>query len=519
MSKSTHSGKTAVIVMVCTLLSRLMGMVRNAVLMTIFGAGQTTDVIISALNVPNNLRKMMAEGALSAAFIPVFTKALTQKDESDKRILNSVIAFQIFAIGAFCALSIIFAKPLITVVLTEFKDPAQIDLAVRLFRWFIGYILLISLSATFMGVLNANDIFVIPALTPLIFSFTVIPSLILFHKTLGPYSLVLGVLTGGFGQVLFQLPKVMKLGYRPRPVIDFNYPDFISVIRRWLPVILTSSVMFINQTVATRFATGLGEGSATALSNAIIFWQVPFGIITASVSTVLFPEMSRKAAKKDWEGLGDSIGYGLRFLLIFLVPSIIAFLLFGKEIIAVVYLGGHFTISDVMKTFYVLSGYTAGLFFAGAFIFLQRPLYSSGKYRITFYISIIICTIDITLSFFLKSTFLGVAGLSISNSISYTFGFFMYVFYISKNVCRIPAKPVFITLLKTIIPGIALILGLISAKLLFGSWWENGRTLLNFCILLGTVIVFAAIVFGLFYVEKESIVQSMFKRRLKKESL
>lgn len=513
MSESHKSGMITLVVMICTLLSRIMGMVRNAVLMTIFGAGQTTDVIISAFNVPNNLRKMMAEGALSAAFIPVFSAALSSKEKKDHRLLNSVVTFQILAISAFCALSVIFAKPLITVVLTEFKDPAQIELAIKLFRWFIFYILLISISATFMGVLNANDVFIIPALTPLIFSFSVIPSLVLLHKIMGPYSLVVGVLTGGIGQIFFQLPRLISLGYCPKLTMDFRYSEFISVMRRWLPVVLTSSVMFINQTVANRFATGLGDGSATALSNAIIFWQVPFGIITASVSTVLFPELSRKAAANDWYGVGEVVSYGLRFLLIFLVPSLLAFLLFGREIIAVVYLGGNFTIKDVEATYRVLSGYSAGLFFAGAFVFLQRPLYSSGKYRITFYISIIICTIDILLSVLLKGTRLGVSGLSVANSISYTFGFFIYMLYIQKKVCSIPLKPFFGTMIKSILPAGLLVVALIFIKNILGEWWKEGRSVLNMGLLFIIVAVIGALVFSVFFVEKEDIVRSFIKKK------
>ena len=490
-----------------------MGMVRNAVLMSIFGAGNTTDVIISTFNVPNSLRKLMAEGGLSAAFIPVFSRSVATGDKKDHRLLNSLITFQIMLISLICVFAIIFAKPLITAILTEFKEPEQIKLAVVMFRWFISYILLISLSATFMGVLNSNEIFVIPALTPLIFSFTVIPSLIFLHAYIGPYALVVGVLTGGLGQIMFQLPSIFRCGYSPKPVLDFRYEEFMEVMKRWGPVVLTSSVMIINQTVATRFATGLGEGSATALNNAIIFWQVPFGMITASIGTVLFPKMSKQAAAKDFKGFGESVSYGIRFLLLMLIPSMIGYLLFGKQIVAVIFLDGKYTIENVIKTNTVLRGYTAGLLFAGLFNFLQRPLYSMGKYRFTFYVSIIICSIDIILSVILKSTSLKVSGLAYANSIAYTSGSIIYLVYIRTRLCRIPLRPVIYTGLKTVVPGAVITSIILLFNRYMKGWWTEGRTIGNFSVLMVFTAVLISIVFALYYAEKEDIIITMIKRK------
>jgi putative peptidoglycan lipid II flippase len=339
--------------MVCTFLSRIFGFVRIAVIGAIFGASGEADVLNAVFTIPNNLRKLMAEGALSSAFIPVLSKSLVKDPTETPKIVRNIISFQLAVLVPLLLLSVIFADPIVRILL-DFPEPERIALSSDLFRWMIHYLLLVSLSAVFMGVLNAHHRFLVPAITPLLFSITVIASVLFFWKSLGTFSMVVGVLIGGIAQILFQLPQFFSYGYDLRLDFDFKNPQFRQILKQWAPVVLTASVYTINEQIAIRFATALEDGSTSAMSNALVFWQLPFGIFSASVTTVLFPRMSRQAGLSDYQGVKQTLEYGFRYLIILLIPSALILSLFGKEVIAVALQRRNFTSAHTLLTYRVL---------------------------------------------------------------------------------------------------------------------------------------------------------------------
>ncbi len=406
MSESSLQGKpeavlrsstlSTVIVMGVTFLSRLLGFVRIAVISALFGAGGKADVLNAVFNIPNNLRKLLAEGALSSAFIPVLSASLVTdaSGEASRRVVRNIISFQFLILLPLLLVSTLFAEPVVTVIL-NFSDPAKIALSASLFRWLIHYLLLISISAVLMGVLNSHGSFGIPSVTPILFSVAVIAALMLLHRQIGIFSMVVGVLAGGVLQILFQYPRFRILGYDMRPDFRFRNDAFRSVMRQWLPVVATASVFTVNQHVAIWFATGLREGSASAMSYAIVFWQLPFGIFSASVTTVLFPRMSRQAAAKDSAGLGESLQYGIRFLMVLLIPSAVLMGILGRPLIAVALQRGEFGAAETALTAAVLGGYSWGLFSVGAFTFLQRFFYSLQDFRTPLWTALITSVVDV----------------------------------------------------------------------------------------------------------------------------
>ena len=320
---SRKTSISAIAVMLCTLISRILGFIRIAVIGAFFGASGEADVLNSVFSIPNNLRKLMAEGALSTSFIPVLSESIVKEKnhEATAGLVRNILSFQAVILIPLCILSIVFADFLINGILLDFDDPYLRELSVSLFRWFINYILLISISAALMAVLNSNGYFFIPAITPLLFSVSVITSIITLYKTLGIFSMAAGVLAGGLLQVLFQLPLFYKLGYDLKPDFKFNSSYFKKIMKNWGPVAATASVFTINQQIAIRFASGLDTGSTSSLSYALVFWQLPFGIFSASITTVLFPKMSRFKAEGDTEGLLNTVSAGLRNLMCLLIPS------------------------------------------------------------------------------------------------------------------------------------------------------------------------------------------------------
>lgn len=524
MSKEQGIKKSALvtfIVMGSTFLSRILGFLRTAIISSVFGASGTADVINLTFAIPNNLRKLMAEGALSAAFIPVLSETI-EKDKRDntkltQKVFSNLIGFQLIIIVPISILAIIFARPLITNILTQFNNNEQIELSISLFRYFINYLLFISISAVVMGLLNSLNHFFIPAVTPILFSISVLGSIILLHKIIGVYSMAVGVLIGGITQVLFQYPKLHNLGFSLYPDFSFKNEYFRKIVKQWMPVVATSSLFTINQQIAFLFSSGLEDGSTSALVNALVFWQLPFGIFSASITTVLFPRMSRQVILKDTNGLRDTLNYGIRLLFSLLIPSSIVFMFFGKIIIATALQRGLFTAENTIMTSNVLHAYSIGLFSIGGFNFLQRFFYSSRKYHIPFFTALFVCLIDIILSLLLKETRLRVSGLAYANTIAFTLGFFILLFFSRKSLVRLNGFLIFKSAVKVIISITPASLLSIYFLRLIGDSWIYGGTLKN----LGIIIIitfFWLFVTGIMYkLTRLEVVDFILKRRSKNE--
>ena len=504
-----------------TFLSRILGFLRTAVISSIFGASGTADVINLTFAIPNNLRKLMAEGALSAAFIPVLSETI-EKDKKNRtnltqKVFSNLIGFQLIIIVPISIVAIIFAEPLITNILTQFDNQEQIELSVSLFRYFINYLLFISLSAVIMGLLNSLNYFFIPAVTPILFSISVLSSILFLHRIIGVYSMAVGVLFGGLTQILFQYPQLHRLDFKLLPDFSFRNEYFRKIIKQWLPVVATSSLFTVNQQIAFLFSSGLEDGSTSALVNALVFWQLPFGIFSASITTVLFPRMSRQVIKKDTDGLRDTLNYGLRLLFSLLVPSAIVFIFFGKIIIATALQRGLFTAENTIMTSNVLQAYSIGLFSIGGFNFLQRFFYSRRKYYIPFFTALFVCLIDIILSLLLKETKLRVTGLALANTIAFTIGFFILLILSRNSLHRLNGFLIFKSAAKVIISVIPAVVISIYFVRFIGDRWISGGTFSNFGIII-IIAFFWIIVTGLMYrLTKLEVIDFILKRRSKND--
>ncbi|MFO7850480.1 MAG: murein biosynthesis integral membrane protein MurJ [Spirochaetia bacterium] len=499
-----------------TFLSRILGFLRTAVITAIFGATGQADIINIVFAVPNNLRKLLAEGALSSAFIPVISEAVVEEGDDRSRsgtLARNIITFQLIIIIPICLISILLSRQLIENVLTQFKDPEQIELASSLFRFFINYLLFIGVSSVLIGVLNSHSRFFIPAITPILFSIAVISSILLLHRSLGVYSMAAGVVVGGAAQVLFQLPLFRKLGYSLKPHFGFSNPDFKRVMKHWLPVLATSSVFTINQQVAFLLASGLETGSASSLSYALVFFQLPFGIFSASITTVLFPKMSRQFGRKDTEGLRYSVQYGVRFLLALLIPSALVLGTLGREIVSIAIQRGMFTAENTALTAFVLRGYCYGLFSVGAFNFLQRFFYSAKNYRLPFYTAFSVAALDIVLSIILKETSLRVAGLSIANSVSFSLGFAALLAAAFRLLGGLSFRGISLTLGKTLLASVPAYAALKGLQHLFGDYWSSGSSLTGLGLLLLQLAAAVLIYYFMYRILKVEMMEHLVKRK------
>ena len=507
---------TSLLVMGCTLVSRVLGFVRLIIVTTFFSQAKA-DIINLAFSFPNTLRKLLAEGALSSAFIPVLSKNLVETPDGTvaRKIVSSIWSLQILVMIPICVFCIFFSDFVVD-LLADFEDPGQIQDASNLFRWLINYLPLIGLSSVFMGVLNSHKKFVVPAITPILFSVAVITSVALLRGSLGIYTMAVGVLAGGFAQVVFQYPLFHRLGYRLHPLIDFKNPEFQKIMKQWLPILATSSIFAFTQVIATKFASGLEGGSVTAIHISLTFFQLPFGIFSASITNVLFPRMSRQVARKEYAAFVESIQYGLRFLIATLVPSAIFLACASTQLISVGFLKGQFTLENVVLAGPVLVYYAAGLLSVGCFTFFQRVFYSLHDYRTPFAVSAVLAAIDIALSLWLKETALRTGGIALANSVSFTIGTVLLVIFARRKLGFLGGRKIGSTGIKVVVASIPATGILCVANSAFGRWWEMGRSLSGFgAVSLVAVLFSAFVLFGyrIAKVEMLADILSRFGRR------
>ncbi len=498
--KHNQLGRSTFIVMIFTFFSRILGFVRTAVFSSVFGGGSTADVLNLVFSIPNNLRKLMAEGALSSAFIPVMTESVHAGDKNESSTLFiSLVALQAVILIPLSILAVIFAPQIIS-FLFDFPIGEQLEMAIQLFRFFIHYTLLISISAVCMGTLHAHGKFTIPAITPLLFSISVISSILFLHSNLGVYSMVIGVLAGGLAQLLFQLPSLFRLGYGKIRKIDFHSPRFRLILRRWAPVVITSSIYTINQQISMFLASGLEIGSSTALLNALIFWQLPFGIFSASIATVYFPAMSKQAAEKDISTITQTVNRGIGSLFALLIPSAVFLIFLGKPAIAVALQRGAYTAQNTAMASQVLITYALGLFSVAAFNFLQRLFYALGQYRTPLYIGTATMLLDVCLSLILRETALRVRGLALANSIAFTVGLVIMIITVGKkhniklysSLLREATKVV----ISSILVGLLCYAGF---ELFLYETWEYGSTIYNWLVTIGIGLVSVLILLSMYW--------------------
>ncbi len=481
-----------------TLTTRVLGFVRNVVVSALFGQSWKADVLNAVFNIPMNLRKMVAEGAFSTAFIPVLSKTLAE-DASGVRsraLVRGLFSLQLVVLVPLIVLAIVFA-PQVVAVLAPFDTAEKQTLAVDLFRWFIVFLLLISWSAVLMGVENTHQKFVIPAISPLLFSIAVIASLLFLYPSMDVYAQIPGVLLGGLLPIALQWFSFRRLGYSMLPKIRFWSDDIKGMVRAWGPALAVSGISLVNQQVSMTLAATLHEGSVSALSNAIVFWQLPAGVLSASVITVFFPRMSRQFAAGDRSEASGTMIQGLELLALLLVPAGVLLSLFSEPIIALALQRGQYTYADTVVAGRVLWWLSWGLFLSGVFNFLQRYFYARSDFKTPFAVSIVWALADVAVSFTLMHTELGVAGLAAGSVAGFAVGALVMLVLAWRNLPWKRLLSLVWFVFRVAIALVPVVWGFEELLSITGPWWSHGMTWMSVGLLTaegaGCIAVFTAV--------------------------
>ena len=410
--------RTAAVLMVCTAASRLLGFARAAVFAAAFGAGGPADVFHVMFQVPNSLRRLLAEGAFSAALVPALAR--DRDPQAQVELTRSAFGLQLAVTVPLIGIAMLAATP-ISRILVAFPEPEKMARAVGLFRAMVPYASLAGGAAVLMGALHARNVFVVPALAPVLFSVGVIGSVLVLAPAWGIHAAAAGVIAGGVLQFLFQVPSFLRRGFSLVPRLRFD-DRMRRIIRGWGPAVASALVFAVMQQVSFRLASGLDDGSASAIGYAVVFFQLPLGVLSVSVVTAAFPRLAEMAADHRNTDLRRTATDGVVTLAALLVPAAIAYFLLGDSIVHAALQRRRFDAEATELTAAVLRAFALGLPSVGVFTFLQRLCYAMDDPGRALRASIVVGIIDVLLSLWWKETPLGVTGLALANSAAFTAG-------------------------------------------------------------------------------------------------
>lgn len=449
--------RSGLLVMIITMVSRVLGLVRAGIIAYYFGASAMTDAFFSAFKISNFFRQLLGEGALGSSFIPLYNERVeSEGEENSKQFIYSILNLLFVFSTIVTILMIIFSQGIIDGIVSGFPDETKI-IASRLLKIMSVYFVFISLSGMVCAILNNFKQFAVPASTSIFFNLAIILASMYFGKTYGIDALAYGVVIGGLFQFLVVLPaffKIMK-GYSFK--IDWKDPYLKKIFIMICPMLIGIVARQVNTIVDQMFASYLAEGGVSALENATRLYLLPVGVFGVSISTVIFPALSKAMSKNDLDGATDNIIKGLNILLFLIIPSTAVLTFYAPEVIRLTLSYGKFDEEAVRVTSQALLYYSLGLYFYTAIYLMTRAFYSvkNSKYPVKF--SIISMVINIVLNFLLIKS-MAYRGLALSTSIASGVNFFLLLIVFRRKYINFSLKKSYIFFIKTfIITAIALI--------------------------------------------------------------
>ena len=445
--------RSGLLVMIITMVSRVLGLVRATIIAYYFGASAATDAYFSAFKISNFFRQLLGEGALGSSFIPLYNEKIEiEGEEKGKEFIYSILNL-IFAFSTgVTLLMIVFSQDIINLIVNGFPTETKI-LASELLKIMSVYFIFISLSGMICAMLNNFKQFAIPASTSIFFNLAIILASMGFSKTFGISALAYGVVIGGVFQLLVVLPSFFKIvkGYSFK--INWRDPYLKKIFVLMCPMLVGIVARQVNTIVDQVFASYLQEGGVTALENATRLYLLPVGVFGVSISTVIFPVLSKAVAKNDLKAAENNIVKGLNILLFLIIPSMAVLTFYSADVIRLTLSYGKFGEDAVKVTSEVLLYYSLGLYFYTAIYLMTRAFYSvkNSSYPVRF--SIVSIVINIVLNFVLIKP-MAYKGLALSTSIASGVNFLLLVYVFRKKYMAFPLKKSLIFLGKVLVTTI-----------------------------------------------------------------
>jgi putative peptidoglycan lipid II flippase len=421
MAEERGMMRSASAMSITTMLSRILGYFRDNLQATILGAANVSDAFIIAYRIPNLLRRLVGEGALTSAFVPTFSRYLKEGDpEKLWRFANRMFFTLLVVLTGITLLGIAFSPQLVKILAYGFRvSPDKWDLTIQLNRLMFPYIFFISLAALASGILNSMGSFALPAFTPVLLNLAIIVAALFFSRSFSnpAYAFAWGVLVGGLLQFLVQVPSLIRRGMTFQPEVSFSDPGIRQVGRLMLPRIFGAGITQINLIVDSQFASSLAAGSVSHLYYAGRVTELTLGIFAISLSTVILPTLSRLVAEDKPEEVRQTLRTALQLIFFICVPAAVGLIVLRVPIISVLFERGKFDAQATLFTSQVLGYYSVGLLpFAGVNI-LAAAFYAHQDTRTPVKIGALTFFIHLALNFYLRGPLLA-GGIALSTSIS-----------------------------------------------------------------------------------------------------
>jgi putative peptidoglycan lipid II flippase len=468
--------KAAGIVGLAVLCSRILGLVREQIFAALFGDGRLLDAFTIAFRIPNLLRDLFAEGALSTSFITTFTKTIaTDGDLAAWKLANKVATLTVIVLSSITIVGVITAPWLVHVLAPGFEGD-KATLTITLTRIMYPFIVLVSLAALVMGMLNAKSVFGVPAMASSFFNLgSIISGLLLGYwldPNFGPRALMgfaIGTLIGGFLQFAVQLPALRRVGYAFRPDFQWRDKGVKAILRLMGPSVVAASTTQVNVLVNSVFASKLGDGPTFWLSAAFRLMQMPLGIFGVALGTVALPLLARMAATGNMVSFRSELSRGMRLAFLMTIPSTIGLMMLAEPIMSVIYQHGRYDAYQAGEAAGALRFYAIGLSGYAALKVLVNAFYALDRRKTPMFVSFSAVALNLLLNwFFTLQLGWGHRGLALSTACIATSNFLLLYFLMRRQLRFLETRSMLALLGKLTVAGAALA----------GVCWLGGHFLL-----------------------------------------
>ena len=438
--------------------SRVLGLIRDQVLASMFGAGNAMDAFNVAFRIPNLVRDLFAEGAMSAAFVPTFTRQLTSGGKASAwRLGNNVINALLVVTGLLVILGVLFAPSLVGAFAADYASvPGKLELTVLLTRVMLPFLMLVAVAAALMGMLNALHLFFVPALAPAMFNVATIACALALVPMMPRHgwppmtAIAIGTIVGGVAQVSVQWPLLRRQGFSYSPFLDWKQEGLRRVLILMGPGTIGLAATQVNVFVNTVLATGEGTGAVSWLNYAFRLMYLPTGLFGVSIATATVPAVSRHAARGDSQAVRGTLADGLALMLMMNVPATIGLIVLATPIVRVIFERRAFLPSDTAATAAALQFYAIGLLGYSIVRIASPTFYALGESRTPVTISIATVVVNVLLNVALVRT-LGFRGLALGTSIAALFNAGALLWFLHRRLGGLEDRRVVSSLIRIVI--------------------------------------------------------------------
>jgi putative peptidoglycan lipid II flippase len=457
--------RAAGVVGLAVLCSRVLGLAREQIFAALFGGGRVMDAFTIAFRIPNLLRDLFAEGALSTAFVTVFARTATLEGEAAAwRLANKVATLAVVTLSAITVLGILSASWLVAALAPGF-DASKAELTVTLTRVMYPFILLVSLAALVMGMLNARNVFGVPAMASSFFNLGSIVAGVALGYWLDPHfgprailGLAIGTLVGGALQLLVQLPALRRQGYHFHPDFSWHDPGVRSILRLMGPSVIAASTTQVNVLVNSVFASELGDGPTFWLTVAFRLMQLPLGVFGVALGTVALPLLARMAAANNMPVFRSELARGMRLAFLMTIPASVGLMVLAEPIISVLYQHGRFGAYETAESAGALRFYAIGLCGYAALKVLVNAFYAIDRRKTPMLVSFSAVALNLALNyFFTRELGWGHRGLALSTACVATSNFLILYLLMRSHLGRLESRALARLLAKVGLASLALL--------------------------------------------------------------